>query len=143
MMKDISFFKKIKLFSAYRKVVSKNRSELSAKFGLRVDNAYRLYTVLNIPEDLIGEAYSLKKSDIDKISENYIKEYSSELSKFLNSKGLKELYDYYQVDKVGKYNYLLVFGFSLFRSNKFYNDIYYKVIPTTVLLSILLILIFK
>jgi hypothetical protein len=142
-MKDISFFKKIKLFSAYRKVVSKNRSELSAKFGLRVDNAYRLYTVLNIPEDLIGEAYSLKKSDIDKISENYIKEYSSELSKFLNSKGLKELYDYYQVDKVGKYNYLLVFGFSLFRSNKFYNDIYYKVIPTTVLLSILLILIFK
>jgi len=143
MMKDISFFKKIKLFSTYRKVVSKNRSELSAKFGLRVDNAYRLYTVLNIPEDLIGEAYSLKKSDIDKISENYIKEYSSELSKFLNSKGLKELYDYYQVDKVGKYNYLLVFGFSLFRSNKFYNDIYYKVIPTTVLLSILLILIFK
>jgi hypothetical protein len=142
-MKDISFFKKIKLFSTYRKVVSKNRSELSAKFGLRVDNAYRLYTVLNIPEDLIGEAYSLKKSDIDKISENYIKEYSSELSKFLNSKGLKELYDYYQVDKVGKYNYLLVFGFSLFRSNKFYNDIYYKVIPTTVLLSILLILIFK
>jgi hypothetical protein len=143
MMKDISFFKKIKLFSTYRKVVNKNRNELSAKFGLRVDNAYRLYTVLNIPEDLIGEAYSLKKSDIDKISENYIKEYSSELSKFLNSKGLKELYDYYQVDKVGKYNYLLVFGFSLFRSNKFYNDIYYKVIPTTVLLSILLILIFK
>jgi len=143
MMKDISFFKKIKLFSTYKKVVSKNRNELSAKFGLRVDNAYRLYTVLNIPEDLVGEAYSLKKSDIDKISENYIREYSSELSKFLNSKGLKELYDYYQVDKVGKYNYLLVFGFSLFRSNKFYNDIYYKVIPATVLLSILLILIFK
>jgi hypothetical protein len=142
-MKDISFFKKIKLFSTYKKVVSKNRNELSAKFGLRVDNAYRLYTVLNIPEDLVGEAYSLKKSDIDKISENYIREYSSELSKFLNSKGLKELYDYYQVDKVGKYNYLLVFGFSLFRSNKFYNDIYYKVIPATVLLSILLILIFK
>jgi hypothetical protein len=62
-MKDISFFKKIKLFSTYRKVVSKNRNELSSKFGLRVDNAYRLYTVLNIPEDLIGEAYSLKKSD--------------------------------------------------------------------------------
>jgi hypothetical protein len=142
-MKDISFFKKIKLFSTYKKAVNKNRNELSAKFGLRVDNAYRLYTVLNIPEDLIGEAYSLKKSDIDKISENYIREYSSELSKFLNSKGLKELYDYYQVDKVGKYNYLLVFGFSLFRSNKFYNDIYYKVIPATVLLSVLLILIFK
>ncbi len=142
-MKDVSLFKKIKLFNNYRKVISKNRNELSSKFGLRVDNAYRLYTVLNIPEDLIGEAYSLKKSDIDKISENYIREYSSELSKFLNSKNLKELYDYYQVDKVGKYNYLLVFGFSLFRSNKFYNDIYYKVIPATVFLSILLILLIK
>lgn len=142
-MKDVSLFKKIKLFNNYKKVISKNRNELSSKFGLRVDNAYRLYTVLNIPEDLIGEAYSLKKSDIDKISENYIREYSSELSKFLNSKNLKELYDYYQVDKVGKYNYLLVFGFSLFRSNKFYNDIYYKVIPATVFLSILLILLIK
>lgn len=143
MMKDVSIFKKIRLFNNYKKVISKNRNELSANFGLRIDKAYRLYTVLNIPEDLIGEAYALKKSDIDKISENYIREYSSDLSKFLNSKGLKELYDYYKVDKVGKYNYLLVFGFSLFQSNKFYNDIYYKVIPSVVFLSILLILLFK
>lgn len=142
-MKDVSLFKKIKLFNIYKSIINKNRTELSAKFGLRVDNAYRLYTVLNIPQELVGEAYSLKKSDIDKISENYIREYSAELAKFLNSKGLKELYDYYQVDKVGKYNYLLVFGFSLFRSNKFYNDIYYKLIPATLILSLLLIFIFK
>lgn len=142
-MRDISLFKKIKLFNTYKSIINKNRTELSAKFGLRVDNAYRLYTVLNIPQELVGEAYSLKKSDIDKISENYIREYSTELAKFLNSKGLKELYDYYQVDKVGKYNYLLVFGFSLFRSNKFYNDIYYKLIPATLILSLLLIFIFK
>jgi len=142
-MKSISFFKKIKLFQLYKKIVSENRNELSSKFGIRIDNAYRLYTVLNIPEDLIGEAYALKKSDIDKISESYIKEYSSELSKFLISKGLKELYDYYQVNKVGKYNYLLIFGFSLFRSNKFYNNLYYKLIPTLIILMIILILIFK
>lgn len=142
-MRDVSLFKKIKLFNIYKSIINKNRTELSAKFGLRVDNAYRLYTVLNIPQELVGEAYSLKKSDIDKISENYIREYSTELAKFLNSKGLKELYDYYQVDKVGKYNYLLVFGFSLFRSNKFYNDIYYKLIPATLILSLLLIFIFK
>lgn len=142
-MRDVSLFKKIKLFNIYKSIINKNRTELSAKFGLRIDNAYRLYTVLNIPQELVGEAYSLKKSDIDKISENYIREYSAELAKFLNSKGLKELYDYYQVDKVGKYNYLLVFGFSLFRSNKFYNDIYYKLIPATLILSLLLIFIFK
>lgn len=142
-MKDISLLRKIKLFNEYKRVLNKNRNEISSKFSLRIDNAYRLYTVLNIPEDLIGEAYSLKKSDIDKISENYIREFSMELSKYLNSKGLKELYDYYKVDKVGKYSYLLVFGFSLFRSNKFYNIIYYGVIPTLAFLSLLLIFIYK
>jgi hypothetical protein len=45
-----------------------------------------LYTVLNIPEEFIGEAYDLKKSDIDRISEGYIREYTSKLSGFLNQK---------------------------------------------------------
>lgn len=142
-MNNVSFLKKIKLFNTYKKVINKNKNELSSKFGLRIDGANRLYTVLNIPEDIIGEAYSLKKSDIDKISENYIKEFSIQLSEYLNAKGAKELFDYYQIDKVGKYSYLLVFGFKLFRSNKFYNNIYYKLIPASIIISLLLILLFK
>lgn len=137
-MREVSFFKKVKLFNTYKKTIRKNRNELSARFGLRIDNAYRLYTVLNIPDDLVGEAYSLKKADIDKISESYIREYSTELSKYLNSKGLKELYNYYKVDKVGRFSYLIVFGFSLFRSNVFYNNIYYKVIPAVIILLLII-----
>lgn len=141
-MKNISLFRKIKLFRTYKKFISKNRNELSSKFGLRVDSAWRLYTVLNIPQELIGESYSIKKSDIDKISQSYIREYTIELSKFFDANGLKELYDYYNVDKVGRYSYLLVFGFSLFRSNVFYNNIYYKVIPSILFLILVLILSF-
>jgi hypothetical protein len=142
-MENISLFKKIKLFKSFRNIVKTNSSELELKFKIRIDNAYRLYTVINVPEELIGEAYSLKKTDIDRISENYIRQYSSELAAYLNSKGLNELYDFYKIDKVGKYSYLIVFGFRLFRSEKFYNNIYYKIIPASVVLSILLFFLLK
>lgn len=141
MNKDISIFKKIKIFKSFKKVLKLNRTELEQRFNIRIDNANRLYTVLNVPEEVIGEPYNIRKSDIDKIAENFIKEYSTEVAKFLDSKGLQELYEFYKVDKVGKYSYLIVIGFSLFRSNEYYNNIYYKVIPSVVI-SIILALIF-
>jgi hypothetical protein len=42
-----------------------NKIELEQTLNIRVD-AFRLHTVLNIPEEFIGEAYDLKKSDIDR-----------------------------------------------------------------------------
>lgn len=128
-MKKISFFKKLKLFKVFKDVVKSNQNELGQKFGVRIDRAYRLYTVLNIPEELIGEAYVLKKSDIDRIAEAYIKDFSKELREFLNSKGLTELYDYYSLNKVDKYSWHLVMGFSLFRSNEWYDKLYFRYIP--------------
>jgi hypothetical protein len=143
MKKEISIFKKIKLFKNFIKIINENKSELGLKFNLRVDGAKRLYTVINIPNELIGEAYSLKRSDIDKISENYIRQYSKDLSDYLNSKSLSELYEFYKIEKVGKYSYLIVFGFSLFRSNSYYNILYYGIIPTffILLLSLFIFLI--
>lgn len=140
-MENISIFKKIRLFNNFKKVVKENQRELAARFNLRIDRADRLYTVLNIPEELIGEAYALKKADIDRISQNYIREYSSELSKYLNSKGLSELFDFYKMDKVGKYSYLIVFGFSLFKSHKYYNTLYFGIIPSlsVIILSLLIL----
>jgi hypothetical protein len=133
-----SFLKKLKLFLSYRKIIKSNKSEILQKFGFRIDNANRLYTVLNVPEELVGEAYSLKKSDIDTISQNFIREFAKETSTFLNTKGLNELFDIYEVKKVDKYSYLIVIGFSLFKSNKFYNRLYYVFIPTTVILGTIL-----
>lgn len=132
MKKNISLWKKIKLFNNYKKIVKENKIELENKFGIRIDNAYRMYTVLNIPEELIGEEYSLKKADIDAISQNFIKEYGTNLASFLNKKGLSELYEYYEIKKVDRYSYLLVYGYSFFKSNKYYNNLYWKVIPISV-----------
>jgi len=134
--------RKIKLFYSYIKSIKKNQFELEQKFNLRIDKANRLYTVINVPEYLVGEAYSLKKSDIDRISESFLREYSAELSKYLNKIELQELYEVYEIKKVDKYSYLLIFGFSLFKSNKYYNWLYFGLIPFTALSSILLLLLF-
>ncbi|HOB26026.1 MAG TPA: hypothetical protein PKG93_02640 [Bacilli bacterium] len=142
MNKNISIFKKIKMFRTFKKIINENKTELEQKFAMRADNAKRLYTVLNIPEEVIGEPYNLRKTDIDKIAENFIKEYSFELGKYLDSKGLQELYEYYEIKKVEKYSYLVVLGFSLFKSNKYYNNIYYKIIPAISIVAIILSLIF-
>lgn len=144
MNKNMSLFKKISIFKDYRKSLKLCKNELEQKFGARVDNAWRIYNVINIPIESIGEPYLLKKSDIDKIAETTIREYTTELGKFLDSKGLQEMYDFYELSKVDKYSYLVVVGFSLpnssFRSNVYYDNIRLKIIPATVGLSILIML---
>jgi hypothetical protein len=142
-MNKISFYKKLKLFLNYKRIVKQNKIELERSLNIRVDNAQRLYTVLNVPEELIGEAYSLKKSDIDRISETYIREYIYEVSKLLNTKGLMELFRTYEIKKVDKYSYLIVIGFSLLETPKLYNNLYYKVIPSVVILSTIAYFLFR
>lgn len=138
MRPKISFLKKVKLFLTYRKELRKSSKELLEAFNARVDGASRIYTVLNIKPELIEEPYNLRKEDIDKLAKNYIREYSNELSKFLNSKNLMELYDFYEVKKVEKYSYLLVFGFSLFDSAKFMRNLYIFSFSSIIFLIILL-----
>jgi len=129
MNKNIGLIKKIRLFYLYKKSIKLLSKQLDKNFNIRIDSAYRMYTVLNVPEEIVGEAFSIKKSDIDKISENYIREYSAELSRVLNNSGLSELFEFYEIKKVDKFSYLIVIGFSLFKSNEYYNKLYWRVYP--------------
>lgn len=140
----MNIFKKIKIYRQYRNSLSKIERELSAQFNVRIDNVGRLYTVLNIPEEIFEEPYNIRKSDIDTIAQNYIKDYSSKLSTFLNKNDLIELYDFYSIEKVEKYSYLLILGFSLMNTEKFFKRLYFRFIPITsiILLTILFFLIF-
>ncbi len=143
MKERVNLITKIKLFNEYKKIVKGLRSEINTEFGARIDNAYRIYNVINLPSEIISEPYNLRKSDIDQISQNFIKEYSKSLSEFLTQKGLSpELFDFYEVKKLDKYSYLVIIGFSLFESNKYYDNIRFKIIPsiTVLILTILLIL---
>lgn len=131
-------FKKLKNFLFFKRTIKKNLFTLQQKFNVRIDGATRIYTVINVPEDLVGEAYSLKKADIDRISENFIRQYYVELGKELNSIGLMEMFDVYEIKKVDKYSFLLVVGFQQFRSQKYYNILYYCLIPILSISAILL-----
>ncbi len=140
-MKKLSFYKKYLLFRLFKKTIDGCNIELYQKFGIRVDRAYRLYTILNIPEELIGEAFTLRKSDIDRISEPLIREYTNELSTYLNSKGLSEIYDFYELKKEDKFSWKIVIGFKIFRSNEWYDKLYFRILPISLLSMIITILI--
>lgn len=146
MANKISLLKKLRIFRYFKRVLKLNRTELQEVFGARVDSAYRIYNVINIPVEEIGEPYNLRKSDIDLIAEKSVREYSSSISKYLDSKGLQEMYDFYEIKKVDKYSYLIVIGFSLvndpFRSNVYYDRLYYRVVPAVSIVSLILLLIF-
>jgi hypothetical protein len=139
-MRNISFYKKVKLFLLYRKTIKSIELPLERQFGIRIDKAARMYTVLNIPQELIDEPYSIRKADIDTISQSFIKDYTNKLSGLLNQNGLNELYDFYDISKIDKTSYLLVYGFSLFKSDKFISNLY-KSIPVVAMIAIILLII--
>jgi hypothetical protein len=124
----MSILKDLRLFFSYKSSIRKNKVRLQGDFNMRIDNADRMYTVLNIPTNLVEEPYNLRKEDIDKISQNYIRDYINELSTFLNSIGISELYDFYEpIKKVDKYSYLIVIGYKQLDSVEI-NKILYRVI---------------
>lgn len=135
-MENYGFFKKLKIFLKYRKSLKEIEDSLKNELNVRVDNAYRIYTVINIPEENFEEPYNFRKSDIDRISEKFLKEYFGKLSEILNRGGLMELYNVYDIQKVGKYSYLTIVGFSLFRTDKLFTKILLRWIPITIGLSL-------
>lgn len=144
MNRNVSFIKKQIVYSEYKEILKSNTIELENKYGIRIDDAKRMYTVLNIPEEIIGEAYSMKKSDIDRIADNYIRQYCGDLGSYLNGIGMTELYDFYDLKKVDKYSYLIVIGFSMFRTDIRRERLMKYVLPISIvsLLTIISILIF-
>jgi len=126
----MGIFKDIRLFFSYKSIIRKNKVRLEGDFNMRIDNADRMYTVLNIPTNLVEEPYNLRKEDIDNIAQNYIRDYINELSQFLNTIGLLELYDFYEpIKKVDKYSYLIVIGYKQLDSVEINKIIYRILLP--------------
>jgi len=116
-MEKVSFFKKLKLYRQYIKAIKKNRSKLSdSKINLRIDSVHRLYTVLNLPEDV--------KTYGSGLTEKYIKEYMQKVDPLLKEIGLGELVGILKMDKIDETNYLIVFGFSLMNTPVFWRWFY-------------------
>lgn len=133
-MNNIGLYKKIMFLFSYMKTLYKKSDILKSKYGLRIDRIYRVYTVINVPNELIPEAYDLKKSDIDRISQTYISNYVSNVGNTLDDIGLRELYSVYDIKKVDKYSYLLIIGYKFLKLR--------KVFWFTLILIILILILF-
>ena len=131
----MNIFNKIRLFRSYRRSLRENYVRLTGDFNIKIDRASRLYTIINIPEDLFEDAYNIRKQDIEAISQTYVKDYINKLSDYLNSIGLSEIYDFYEpVKRVDKYSYLVVIGFKPFNSVKYNTIIYLRLIPIGIII---------
>lgn len=132
----VSVWRKLKLYLQYRKSIVSNKSLLE-NAGLRIDRVKRIYTVVNVPETLFDEVYGMKTADINRVSQSYITEKVREISKMLNGIQLAELYKLYETKKVDRYSYLLVIGFSLLDTKKMADNFWYRILPTTLILSLI------
>lgn len=139
-MKRISLRKKLAIYFSYRRALLRNKELFRSKYNLRVDRVNRIYTVINIPESIFEEPYNLRTTDINKISEPYIAEYIKQISILLNDNGMTELYKLYTIDKVEKFSYLIVIGFSLFDTDKAARLIFLKLLPVALIITTLLTL---
>ncbi len=142
---NISLFKKLKFFFLYKRTLDKIKIDLEKLYNVRIDEAYRMYTVININNDPsmfqnygyaeireYNKNYELMPSHLeqkylDEMFNKTMKEFSNNISEYLNSKGLSELYVFYQVEKLNKYSYLIILGFSLFRTEKWIKYFFYTV----------------
>jgi len=117
-MKELSWFKKLKLFRDYWILLKRNREDLTNKsngLNLRIDNVGRIYTVYNCPDDV--------KSYGKDLAEKYIKEYIGKAeTKFINL-GMIEYIGIRDMERVDELDYLIVFGFKGFDTANFFNQI--------------------
>lgn len=131
------------LYRSYKKIIYQNRVTLEGNFNVRIDSANRLYTVVNVPQTPEDEAYNLRKQDIDRIAETYIKDYINKLSIYLNSIGLSELYTFYEpVKKVGKHSYLIILGFKNINSVELNRFVYFRMIPFLTISALIYLIVY-
>jgi len=113
----MNIFKKLNLYFKYRSSVLKNKKDLFIKFNIKVDMVNRMYTVVNIPD--VGEPYNMRRSDLEKISEEHMKGYFQKLSEYFNSIGLSEIYDIDRpIERLDKMSYLVVIGYKFINLSK-------------------------
>jgi len=116
-MKDLSFFKKLKLLFDYLRIVKQKKIAILDKKNtvqLRLDKAKRFYTVCNCDKDV--EKYGKN------LAEKYIKEHINMCEKIFINSNLIEFVGVWDITQIDETNYLIVFGFKGFRTERLFRN---------------------
>lgn len=121
-MEKISFFKKVKLFRDYFKLLKSKRSQIvdkNNKLNLNIDWVGRIYTVYTCPEDVKQYGYEL--------AEKHIKEYVGQVDKLFIELRLTEYVGIRKIEQLieeySELDFLIVFGFKGFDNAKFFRNL--------------------
>lgn len=113
-MKKISFWKKIKLFLIYRRIVKKNINELYKEgYRIRVDDIYRLYTVVNLPDDV--------KDYGSELTQKYLTDYINKVDNLFLKLGISEYVGIGDIRKENELSYVVIFNFKFFDTAEYAN----------------------
>ncbi len=106
----------IQLFKVYKKGLKMNEKYLLEKYGLNIDQVYRLWTVMDLsdaPKEMVQQ-YGAALSEYE--YKKYIKTLLADLPRL----ELNELVNIYEVKKVDKNKFGITFGFSQFNNVTYY-----------------------
>ena len=105
--------------------IRKNRETLK-QFNLKSDWIWRLYGIVTVPEDIrIYKEYTI----------DYLKNYSSNLDKFLTEKGMLEIAYPSRLDLISNGSYLVVIELKQIKLSKLANIMVYGIfIPLVIIL---------
>lgn len=116
MAKKVGFLKSVKLFFIYRKLIKNNYDSIhNKKHNLRVDYVNRIYTVVNLPDDV--------KKYGNKLAQKYISEYINDVDKLFLEIGISEYVGILDIKQEDELDYVIVFGFKFFNTAKMANKI--------------------
>jgi len=116
---------KILKFLKYRKIIDNNRKELEKSFNLKIDNIYRLGTLVSIPKNKYDILISYKNSELDiyKQLDSEVKKTISNIDKFFIQLNLMELINIYSIDRIGPNLVEVILSFNLVNMVKVANYI--------------------
>lgn len=118
-MENLSLIQKYKLFKHFKKILKLKRNILVNKengLNLRIDNAQRIYTVVNCSPDVLKYGRNL--------AEKEIKEHIAKIEKIIIDTNLLQYVGVRDIEQITELDFLIVFGYKGFDTASFYTILY-------------------
>ncbi len=116
----MNIFKRIKFYYEYKKLVEDNIKELKEQYNIRIDNIYRLYTVIHVSDDV----RSYGSEHVEALTEEWLKKWLIMFDTLLVNIHLKEFLIREELSKIDDHNYLLVMRYKYLNLEKIYYTLY-------------------
>jgi len=130
----VNIFKRIKHFYEYKKLVKNCSTELHDNFSIRIDNIYRLYTVVNIPDETL--IYGPDHSDA--LTEEWLRKWLVSLDTLLVNNHLKEFIIREELTRIDNQNFLIVLRYKYLNIEKIHYIFYILGIITFITFLVIL-----